>query len=59
MKGYKGICLYVPEDLFFKFKLQLVKEKLTMKSVLIDFIQEYVRDDKIVKSKKNRKKIKA
>jgi len=58
VKGYKAICLFVPEDLFKKFKIQLVKEDLTMKKVLIEFIQEYVKDDKIVKGKKNSKKIK-
>jgi len=58
MKDYKAICLFVPEDLFKRFKIQLVKEDLTMKKVLIEFIQEYVKDDKIVKGKKNSKKIK-
>lgn len=58
MKGYKAICLFVPEDLFKKFKIQLVKEDLTMKKVLIEFIQEYTKEVKNVKSKENRTKIK-
>jgi len=58
MKGYKAICLFVPEDLFKRFKIQLVKEDLTMKKVLIEFIQEYTKEVKSVKSKKNSTKIK-
>jgi len=56
MKDYKGVCLFIPVELHKKFRLQLLKDNLTIKEAFLGFIREYVKEGKNVNNKKSTKR---
>ena len=52
----KTLFVYVPDDLHEKFKIKIIKEKTTMKDVILTFLSLYASEDKIEKTKKQEPK---
>ncbi len=55
--GTIGMNVYLPVETYRKFRIQCLKEGKTVKSVVIDFVKEYVGEEEIDESERDRKTI--
>jgi len=54
-EGQKVLYVWIPEELYKKLRIKLIKEGKSAKEVIISFLQYYCKDEKIEKKQRNRK----
>lgn len=40
----KNLCVYIPDDLFKKFKIQIAKDNTTIKAAVLGFLNVYTQE---------------